>query len=92
MFAAGLEAEARALADKYGWNVEAMKGIGYREFYDYFSGAQNLTQTRERIITSTVHLAKKQRTWFNRNKSIHWFSTPVNYQQIVELITTFLNK
>jgi tRNA A37 N6-isopentenylltransferase MiaA len=37
-------------------------------------------------------LSKRQNTWFKRNKSIHWFTTPVNWQDIAELFTTQLSK
>lgn len=92
MLAAGLEQEAHGLAEKYGWECEALKGVGYREWHDYFLGSQSSEQTRERIIKSTLDLAKRQRTWFKRNKSIHWFTTPVNQTSIVDLATTQLNK
>lgn len=75
MLAAGLEQEAKGLAGKYGWDVEPMKGIGYREWRDYFEGGQTLEQTRQRIISSTMNLAKRQRTWLKRNKDIQWFSS-----------------
>ena len=51
-----------------------MKGIGYREWQAYFEAGQSLQKTKERIISGTINLAKKQRTWFRRNKFIHWFS------------------
>lgn len=89
MFANGLEQEVERLKQLYGWSVEPMKGIGYREWREYFDGSQNLEQTKERIIRSTMNLAKKQRTWFKRNKSTHWIDDPSN---IVDLATTFLNK
>jgi tRNA dimethylallyltransferase len=91
MLAAGLEAEVAALAQRYGWDAEGLKGIGYREWQLYFDGAQTLEQTRERIISSTVGLAKRQRTWFKRNKSIQWISTPVDYAHVDDIVTTFLN-
>lgn len=72
MLASGLEDEVRRLAGKYGWDVEPMKGIGYREWREYFDGPQTLEQTHERIINSTMKLAKRQRTWFKRNQTIYW--------------------
>lgn len=89
MLAAGLEHEVKQLTRSYGWEVEPMKGIGYREFKDYFSGNTSLEETKEKIIRSTFQLAKKQRTWFKRNKSIHWMHDKA---AAVELLTTFLNK
>lgn len=89
MLTAGLEEEVRQLAEQYGWDVEPMKGTGYREFQSYFTGTQILVETRERIISATLGLAKRQRTWFKRNKSIQWISKQA---EAVELVTTFLNK
>jgi tRNA dimethylallyltransferase len=74
MLAEGLAAEVRGLAEQYGWDVEPMKAIGYREWLEYFEGKQSLEITRERIIAGTRRLAKKQRTWFRRNPDIVWFN------------------
>ena len=84
-----MEQEVLKLSKKYGWEVEPMKGIGYREWHDYFAGGRTLGQTKERIISASNRLAKKQRTWFKRNKSIQWTDNP---STAVEIVTTFLNK
>ncbi len=89
MLALGLEQEVRGLAETYGWDCEALKGIGYREWREYFAGSQDMEQTRERIISSTMNLAKRQRAWFKRNNSIQWIGDP---GKAVEIVTTFLNK
>lgn len=91
MLATGLEAEVLGLSQRYGWECETLKGISYAEWQDYFLGTQSLAETRQKIIRDTLDLAKRQRTWFKRNKSIHWFSTPVNWHELVELVTTFLS-
>jgi tRNA dimethylallyltransferase len=92
MLEAGLEAEVRSLAERYGWDTEPMKGIGYREFQPYISGEQSLPEVRQAIIRDTMALAKKQRTWFRRNKSIHWLTTEDKLSEAVDYATTFLNK
>lgn len=89
MLQTGLEAEVASLSAKYGWDVEPMKGIGYFEWHDYFLGTQSLAQTRDRIISSTLKLAKRQRAWFKRNNSIQWIN---NRYDIVAIVTTLLNK
>ena len=91
MLEAGLEGEVRALVEHYGWDCEALKGVGYAQWKGYFAGTQNLAETRQKIIKATLDLAKRQRTWFTRNNSIHWLSTPVNMTDIVELMTTGLD-
>lgn len=85
----GLEVEVRTLAERYGWDVEPMKGIGYAEWRPYFAGTQTSDETRVRIIKASMDLAKRQRTWFKRNDSIQWVSDRSN---AVEIVTTFLNK
>jgi tRNA dimethylallyltransferase len=89
MLAAGLETEVQNLAERYGWEAEPMKGIGYREWREYFAGTQDLPQTRERIVKATMDLAKRQRTWFKRNSGIHWLS---DRSESADIMTTFLNK
>jgi tRNA dimethylallyltransferase len=89
MLVQGLENEVRGLVDQYGWEAEALKGIGYAQWRGYFEGRQSLPETRSKIIKATFEYAKRQRTWFKRNKSIHWFRTPVNIEEIVVAVTTF---
>lgn len=88
MLAAGLEQEVKHLSEIYGWDCEALKGIGYREWREYFQGSQDLRAIRDHIITATLGLAKRQRTWFKRNKHIQWLDDP---RKAVDLATTFLN-
>ncbi|MHB1864978.1 MAG: tRNA (adenosine(37)-N6)-dimethylallyltransferase MiaA [Candidatus Saccharimonadales bacterium] len=86
----GLEKEVKQLSDKYGWQCEALKGVGYKQWHGYFVGNNTIEETRAQIISATNNLAKKQRTWFKRNKSIHWLKQPVVIEKVVELITTEL--
>lgn len=92
MLETGLEAEVRALVEQYGWDCEALKGVGYAQWRGYFEGPDSIEITRQKIIKATQDLAKRQRTWFKRNKSIHWFATPVKQIEIVELATTFFGR
>jgi tRNA dimethylallyltransferase len=91
MLFAGLEGEVRQLAAEYGWDAEPMKGIGYWQWKDYFDGKIGLEAVREKIIKSSMDLAKRQRTWFKRNESIQWLSTEDKISEAVDLATTFLN-
>jgi tRNA dimethylallyltransferase len=92
MLTAGLEHEVRALAEQYGWDAEPMKGIGYASWKAYFEGTQSLVETRQSIIKATMDLAKRQRTWFKRNNSIHWVNDRSKITEVVDLCTTHLNK
>ena len=91
MIAAGLEAEVAHLGERYGWDCEALKGVGYAQWKGHFLDTQSHEETRAKIVKATQDLAKRQRTWFKRNKSIHWFTTPVNLAEVADLITTSLD-
>lgn len=90
MLAAGLEDEVAGIAERYGWDCEALKGISYAQWRDYFLGTDSRSDVRQKIIKATLDLAKRQRTWFKRNKSIQWFDTPVKSTDVVACVTTFL--
>jgi tRNA dimethylallyltransferase len=89
MLADGLADEVGRLAERYGWNVEPMKGVGYKELREYFAGTATLDEARAKIIKNTMDLAKRQRTWFKRNSGIHWQN---DRSKFVDIVTTFLNK
>jgi tRNA dimethylallyltransferase len=72
MIAQGLEQEVKELSKRYGWEAEAMKGIGYREWQAYFNDDQDLIKTKELIVQDTWQYARRQRTWFRRNQDIRW--------------------
>lgn len=92
MLQAGLEQEAKDLSERYGFAVPPMQTIGYQEWAGYFKGVQSLEETRHLIIKNTLAYAKRQKTWFKRNKSVHWLSDRDKLQQSVDLITTLLYK
>lgn len=50
-----------------------LRSVGYREVVDYLSGKLPEAELCEAIVQSTMKLAKKQMTWFKRDKEIHWF-------------------
>jgi tRNA dimethylallyltransferase len=89
MLDVGLEVEVKNLSEKYGWDCEALKAIGYKEWRPYFEGLISLDEVKQKIIKSTLDLAKRQRTWFKRNRHINWISKS---EEAVEMVTTFLNK
>lgn len=52
----------------------AMQSIGYKEFYGYLNGETTLDEALEIVKQSSRRYAKRQLTWFRRNKEIHWLS------------------
>ena len=73
MLADGLEAEARAL---YPYReLNALKTVGYREFFDYFDGRIGYDEAVELIKRNSRRYAKRQLTWFRRDSEIRWFAS-----------------
>lgn len=72
MIKQGLEKEVRKLYKKYGFNVPPMQTIGYREWEQYFNKKESLPNTIEKIKMNTIKLAKRQMTWFKKDKTIKW--------------------
>lgn len=69
MMEAGLLSEVTALYEKgCDRNLTSMQGIGYKEFFDYFEGRADLSQVADDIKKNTRHFAKRQMTWFRREK------------------------
>jgi len=91
MVQAGFAEEVEKLLGQYGPDIEPFRAPGYRAFKEYVLGAISLEQAKEQFRQNDLQLAKKQRTWFKRNKSIHYLSTPVNFAQVEDLVTTLLN-
>ena len=71
MLEAGLVEEVRRLKEAgYGKNIVSMQGIGYKEVLDYLDGKMTLEETADQIKKDTRHFAKRQLTWFGREKEV----------------------
>ncbi len=75
------------LKQKYSWDLPSMSGIGYRQFKDYFEGNMSLAQATENLKQANRNYAKRQMTWFKRDKRIHWVKT---FEEADNLILDFL--
>lgn len=67
----GLEEEARQLYEFR--NLNALKSVGYSEFFDYFEGLVTREKAIELIRRNSRRYAKRQVTWWSRDKEIVWF-------------------
>ena len=85
----GLKQEVKDLIQQYGTDIEAFRAPGYQAMVRHLQGELSLEDAREAFVRGDLALAKRQRTWFKRNKSIHWISEQA---EAVDLLTTFLNK
>ena len=71
MFDMGLVDEVKALMAKgYDKSLVSMQGIGYKEVIDYLNGRTSLEECIDIIKRDTRHFAKRQLTWFKREKVV----------------------
>lgn len=80
----GFVHEVQQLVSKYGTLELFEETIGYRQILEYLAGDIDKSQLAERISTATRQYAKRQLTWFGRNKDIIWFDTGQDLVAYVE--------
>ncbi len=68
----GLEAEARKMLPYR--DLPALQTVGYREMFEYFDGKYDLDKTIAHTQPTPRHYAKRQLTWWRRDKEIRWIS------------------
>jgi tRNA dimethylallyltransferase len=83
MISDGLEAEARSLFDLK--NLNALNTVGYKEFFDWFEKKISYEKAVELIKRNSRRYAKRQMTWWNKDKEIIWFNADQK-QQIINYI------
>jgi tRNA dimethylallyltransferase len=71
MIEEGLIDEARSVIHLR--NLNSLNTVGYKEIFRYLDGEWDLHTATERLKKNTRVYAKKQMTWFNKDKDIHWF-------------------
>ena len=73
MIKEGLEDEVRALLTmNIDRSATSMQGLGYREMIGYLDGEYDLDRAVYLIKRNTRHFAKRQLTWFRREKDVRW--------------------
>ena len=75
MIEEGLEAEARAMLPHR--HLNALQTVGFSEMFDYFDGVISKEEAIELIKRNSRRYAKRQMTWFRRDKDIRWFTKPL---------------
>lgn len=75
MIKSGLIDEVKTLLKKgYDENISSMTGVGCRQVIGYLKGNYNLEEAVRLIKRDTKRYAKRQYTWFNKDKRIEWFN------------------
>jgi tRNA dimethylallyltransferase len=78
MLEAGFLDEVKNIQATYP-NSKALLAPGYKAFSEHLLGHLSLEEAKALFIKNDLNLAKRQMTWFRRNKSIHWLSRPNTY-------------
>lgn len=87
MIQEGLIEEVTNLFESYGSEAPGLLAPGYKAFSGYLSGELSLDEARELFTRNDKQLAKRQMTWFKRDKNIDW----VNSSEAADkLVQTFL--
>ena len=73
MLEAGLLDEVKLLVSEgYSRELVSMQGLGYKEIIDYIQGRCTLDEAVYTLKRDTRHFAKRQITWFKREKHVTW--------------------
>ncbi|MGF7185940.1 tRNA dimethylallyltransferase [Desulfitispora alkaliphila] len=89
MISSGLIEETKANLEKsYGSDTIPMGGIGYSQIIDYLHGKHSLDEAIRLIKRDTRRFAKRQLTWFRRDKRIKWIEVDKypNFEAVVDEI------
>jgi tRNA dimethylallyltransferase len=83
MVETGLEDEAKQLFEFR--NLNSLNTVGYREFFDFFDGKISREKAIDLIKRNSRRYAKRQLTWWGKDKEIRWFH-PDNVEEIIQFI------
>ena len=87
MVKSGLVGEVKRLVKKYGGRQIAFDAIGYKEIIDYLNEKISLKEAIELMNKNTLNFAKRQMTWFKKDKEIIWVK---NLTEANKLVKKFL--
>lgn len=85
MISEGFLEEVKGLREKgYSSELKAFKTVGYQELFSYLEGKIDFPSAIERIKSNTRRYAKRQLTWFRKEKGINWLD--VEKEGLIEAI------
>lgn len=86
MIEQGLVDEVKDIVKKYDKFPTAMQGLGYKEVVEYFDKKLTMDEMIQKIKQETRRYAKRQLTWFRKNKSIVWIDGLDDREKNLEII------
>ncbi len=91
MLEQGLIEEVENVYNKYEKFPTAMQGLGYKEVVEYLEGKTSKEEMIEKIKQETRRYAKRQLTWFRKNKQTIWLDAQDKIQNNINIILEGLN-
>ena len=82
----GLIEEVEYILKKYKKFPTAMQGLGYKEVVEFLNGQLSKDEMIEKVKQETRRYAKRQLTWFRKNKEIVWVDGLLNIEDIIKSI------
>ncbi|MGB3789857.1 MAG: tRNA (adenosine(37)-N6)-dimethylallyltransferase MiaA [Phormidesmis sp.] len=91
MIEIGLVSEVSGLIEQYGAGLPLLKTLGYAEIVQYLAGEHSLDLAINAIVQHTCQFAKRQRTWFQKERRIEWFTAgePNLVEKVVARVEEF---
>lgn len=87
----GLIEEVKMISEKYKKYPTAMQALGYKEIKQYLDGNLTKEEAIEKIKQETRRYAKRQLTWFRKNKQTIWLDGMQNVQNNINIILEGIN-
>ena len=72
-------------------NLSSLQTVGYQELFEYLDGNWDLQKAVEEIKKNTRRYAKRQMTWFRKNKEIIWIDYDEDLELVLKKIDGLLN-
>ena len=86
MLEQGLIEEVKSIYEKYNKFPTAMQGLGYKEVVEYLENKTTKEEMIEKIKQETRRYAKRQMTWFRKNKQTIWLNGEDKKQNNTQII------
>lgn len=86
MIEAGLVEEVKEIVAKYDKFPTAMQGLGYKEVVEFLDNKVTYEEMIEKIKQETRRYAKRQLTWFRKNKDIVWLDGLLQKEENIDII------
>jgi len=86
----GLLEEAKKLAPYN--HLNALNTVGYKELFAHFEGKLSLGDAIDEIKKNTRRFAKRQLTWYRKNKEVQWLDFDLSEEEFINTVKTQVQK